>query len=344
MHQLPAGKLPVDLLRRLLLRQPANDPRVIVGPQVGVDAAVIEMGDRYLVAKTDPVTFATEDIGWYAVHVNANDVACCGATPRWFLAAVLLPERSATAGMAETIFDQLSDACRELGISLCGGHTEITHGLDRPIVVGQMLGEVSPDRYVTAAGARVGDVLFLTKSIAIEGTALIARERSQTLGGVLSPEELERCRRLLRTPGISIVREAQLALEAGGVHALHDPTEGGLATGLRELAEASQVGLLVEQEQVPVLSECERICSRLRLDPLGLIASGSLLMAVAPERADVLEQHFATEGLALARIGVVVEAEQGCKVRLTDGQLQALPIFARDELAKLFSPAQGKLP
>src|SRR3569623_2497341 len=222
MHKLPAGKLPVDLLRRLLTRRPAIDPRVIVGPQVGVDVAVIEMGDRYLVAKTDPVTFATEDIGWYAVHVNANDVACCGATPRWFLAAVLLPEQSATAELAESVLDQLSDACRELGISLCGGHTEITHGLERPIVVGQMLGEVSPDRYVTAAGACVGDVLFLTKSIAIEGAALIARERPQPLGGMLSSEELERCRRLLQTPGISVVREALLALEAGGVHALHD--------------------------------------------------------------------------------------------------------------------------
>ncbi len=338
MHPLLPGKLPVDLLRRLLASAPTADPRVIVGPRVGVDAAVIEMGDRYLVAKTDPVTFATDDIGWYAVHVNANDVACCGATPRWFLATVLLPEHGATAELAESIFSQLADACRELNVSLCGGHTEITHGLDRPIVVGQMLGEVSPERFVTAAGARVGDVLLVTKAIALEGTSLIAREAPELLAGVFSPEELEHCRSLLRSPGISVVREARLALEAGGVHALHDPTEGGLATGLRELAEASQVGLVVERAAIPVLDECGRICQQLSLDPLGLIASGSLLLAAAPERAEAIEQRLASENLAVARIGQVVPAEQGCTLRRADGRLEPLPVFERDELARLFSP------
>ncbi|HVX63856.1 MAG TPA: AIR synthase family protein, partial [Pirellulales bacterium] len=270
MPPLPAGKLPVDLLRRLLARHAIDDPRVIVGPSVGVDAAVIEMGDRCLVVKTDPVTFAADEIGWYAVHVNANDVACCGAAPRWFLATVLLPEQAATAELAESIFEQLSRACGELGVSLCGGHTEITHGLQRPIVVGQMLGETSRERLVTAAGARPGDALLITKAIALEGTALIARECPEQLGDALSQNELEHCRQLLHEPGISVVREARLALEVGGVHALHDPTEGGLAAGLRELAEASQAGLIVEQAEIPVLPECERICRRLGLDPLGL--------------------------------------------------------------------------
>lgn len=338
MSPLLPGKLPADLLRRLLASAPAADPRVIVGPRVGVDAAVIEMGDRYLVAKTDPVTFATDDIGWYAVHVNANDVACCGATPRWFLATVLLPEHGATAELAEKIFGQVADACRDLDVSLCGGHTEITHGLDRPIVVGQMLGEVSPERFVTAAGARVGDVLLVTKAIALEGTALIAREAPELLAGALAPEELAHCRSLLRSPGISVVREARVALEAGGVHALHDPTEGGLATGLHELAEASQVGLVVDRAKIPVLDECERICQQLSLDPLGLIASGSLLLAVAPEYADIVEQRLASEHLAVARIGQVVPAEQGCTLRRADGRLEPLPVFQRDELARLFSP------
>ena len=312
---------------------------MIVGPGVGVDAAVIEMGDRCLVVKTDPVTFAADEIGWYAVHVNANDVACCGATPRWFLATVLLPEQVATAELAESIFEQLSRACGELGVSLCGGHTEITHGLQRPIVVGQMLGETSRERLVTAAGARPGDALLLTKAIALEGTALIARECPEQLSDALSQNELEHCRQLLHEPGISIVREARLALEVGGVHALHDPTEGGLAAGLRELAEASQAGLIVEQADIPVLPECERICRQLGLDPLGLIASGSLLMAAAPDHAAKIIQRLTGEGIAVARIGEVTPAEQGCQLRSPDGQFFPLPVFVRDELARLFSPS-----
>src|SRR5581483_3648355 len=137
--QLPSGKLPAEMLRSLLARFAPNDPRVVVGPRVGVDAAVIDMGDRYLVAKTDPVTFAADEIGRYAVNVCANDVACCGAVPRWFLATVLLPEQNTTRALVEQIFAELSDACHRLSVSLCGGHTEITVGLDRAIVVGQML-------------------------------------------------------------------------------------------------------------------------------------------------------------------------------------------------------------
>lgn len=336
MAHIPVGKLPASLLDRLLQQYTSPDPRVIVGPRIGEDAAVIDMGDRYLVAKTDPVTFATDEIGWYAVHVNANDVACCGATPRWFLATLLLPETKTTESLVEDIFRQIGAACRELGIALVGGHTEITYGLNRPIVVGQLLGEVAPDRFVTSRGAQVGDKIILTKGIAVEGTALIAREKRDELRGVLSPDELDRCAGFLHVPGISVVNDARLAVEAGGVHALHDPTEGGLATGLRELARAAGVGLVVEQSAIPVLRECERLCRHFGLDPLGLIGSGSLLIAAAPGRADAIVARLTDTRIAAAVIGEIVPAEQGCAMRFPDGTRQPLPVFERDEIARLF--------
>ena len=163
---------------KLLTRFAPHDPRIIVGPRTGEDAAVFDFGDRYLVAKTDPITFATNQIGWYAVNVNANDVAVMGGEPRWFLATVLLPAGQATAELAEAIFAQIHDACEALGVSLAGGHTEITLNLDRPIVSGTMLGEVTPDRLITTAGAQIGDAVLLVKPVPIEGTALIALERA----------------------------------------------------------------------------------------------------------------------------------------------------------------------
>lgn len=135
----PLGKLPAADLARLLKRYAPSDPRLVIGGAVGEDAAVIEMGDRYLVATTDPITFATNEIGWYAVNINANDIACTGAAPRWFLATLLLPENKSTPELVERIFEQISSACAELGITLAGGHTEITYGLDRPIVIGQFV-------------------------------------------------------------------------------------------------------------------------------------------------------------------------------------------------------------
>jgi len=333
---IPLGKLPAELLRRLLERYGTSDPRVLAGPGVGEDAAIIEMGDRCLVAKTDPVTFATDEIGYYAVHVNANDVACCGAVPRWFLATLLLPERGTTPEMVERIFSQIAEACRPLGVSLCGGHTEITYALDRPVVVGQMLGEVARDGYLTTSGARVGDALVLTKGIAVEGTAIIAREKRDELRAVADEAELGRCAGFLHEPGISVVRDAAVAIRSGGVHALHDPTEGGVATGLWELAQAARVGLIVDEPRLPVLPECETLCRQFGLDPLGLIGSGSLLIASARDRAAAMVERLRSEGIAAAEIGEVVPAEQGCRFRSADGRLRPLPSFARDEITRLF--------
>lgn len=334
---LPVGKLPPQLLGDLLARYAIPDRRVVVGPGTGIDATLIDMGDRLLVAKTDPITFATDEIGWYAVHVNANDVACCGAAPKWFLATVLLPAASATPKMAEGIFRQMADACQSLGAVLCGGHTEITQGLAQPIVVGQMLGEVAPGRYVTAAGARPGDAIVLSKGFAIEGTALVAREKRDALGGVLAEEELRRSAEFLHDPGISVVRDARIALEVGGVHAMHDPTEGGLATGLRELAQASGVGLRLEESRLPLLPECERLCRHFGLDPLGLIASGALLLAVEGQRATAIVERLRSEGIQATVLGEAVPAEEGLRLCRADGSTRELPNFARDEIARLFS-------
>ena len=326
--------MPAEHLARLLARYAPSDERIVLGPGVGRDAAVICFGDHYLVAKTDPITFASDEIGWYAVHVNANDIACTGATVRWFLATLLLPEACTDAALVDTIFDQIVGACAELGLGLVGGHTEITHGINRPIVVGCMLGEVVPGRLVRPDGARPGDVLLVTKGIAVEGTAIIAREKNSGLAG-LDRLFLERCRGFLHDPGISVVRDAAVATAAGEVHAMHDPTEGGLATGLWELAEAAGVGLEVDEAAIPVLPETRTLCARLGLDPLGLIASGALLLAVAPDDAAVILAALSKAGIAAACIGRVVERERGIVLRSATGK-RPLPRFERDEIARLF--------
>ena len=338
-ERLPVGKLPAELLASLL-DQVGHDPQVLLGPKVGADAAVLDWGDRVLIATADPVTFATDLIGWYAVQVNANDVACLGGTPRWFLATLLLPEDS-TEEQAQEVFQQLLSACQDLGVSLVGGHTEVTYGLDRPIVMGAMLGDAPRDRVVWPAGAQPGDVLLLTKGIALEGTALLAREASGVLGqrGV-SPETLERARRLLFTPGISVVREALAACDAGGVHAMHDPTEGGLATGLLEMAQGAGVGLEVDGAAVPVLPECWEVCEALGLDPLGLLASGSLLLAASDRSAEAVQHALLGRGIQVSAIGWVTDASQGMRLRI-GGELRDLPRFPRDELARFLSEAGG---
>ena len=176
------GKFPPELLGRLLGSIRIDDPRVVLGPRIGEDAAALDFGDRLLVAKADPVTFATERAGWYAVQVCANDVACTGATPRWFMATILAPEWFSEDD-ASRLFEDLLSACNELNVSLIGGHSEVTQGIQRPIVMGTMLGEVDRDRLITTGGAQEGDSIVVTKGLAIEGTAILARDCAGNLRG-----------------------------------------------------------------------------------------------------------------------------------------------------------------
>ena len=328
------GKLPHALLAKLLAGLAADDPRVVVGPRVGEDAAAIAFGDRLLLAKTDPITFATDLIGWYAVNVNANDIACMGGEPRWFMATLLLPER-ATQKEISAIFAQIGEACRGLGVTAVGGHTEITLGIDRPVLVGCMLGEVEREGLVTSGGARPGDALILSAPIAIEGTALLAREVGEELvvKGV-SEGCVARARNLLFAPGISVVGAARAALQAGGVTALHDPTEGGLATGLLEMSLASGVGLEVEEEAIPVLPETREVCAALGLEALGLIASGSLLIAAQREAAEGTVEALREAGGEAAIIGRALGEGEACWLMSQAGELRPLLGFARDELAR----------
>ena len=327
-----AGKLPSDLLARLLARLPA-EPRLLLGPGVGRDAAAIDLGGgRVLVAKADPVTFATEQIGRYVVHVNANDVACLGARPAWFLATVLLPE-GATADLAEQIFEQIRVACDELGVVPIGGHTEITLGLERPIIAGAMLGETTADALVRPDGARAGDHLILSKGIALEGTALLARDVPEELRARGVPAGvIDDAARLLEEPGISVVPEALAACATGSVHALHDPTEGGLATALLELAQAAGLSVRLRRDDVVILPETAAICDALRLDPFGLLASGALLIAVPEEACDSVRHAIEAEEISVACIGDLASGQRDAIIDPWSGE--PLRQFERDELAR----------
>ena len=339
----PVGKLPPRVLENLLARcSVPKRSRVVLGPRFGEDAAVIDLGPKYLVAKTDPITFTAERIGWYAVNINANDIATLGARPLWFLATLLLPESRTTTALARSIFLDILRACRALGVTLCGGHTEITAGLTRPVVVGQMLGEVEKSKLVRKESQRPGDLIILTKGIALEGTAILAREKSGGLARKLGKATVRRAQRLLFHPGISVVREALLAVRHGGIRAMHDPTEGGLLCGLYELARAGRVGLRVWKEKVPVLPETRAFSQILGFDPFALIASGALLVVTSRETAAKLLRTFASNRIAAAVIGEVCRESQGTQM-VEEGRTRPLRVPAQDELARLLPPRDAVL-
>lgn len=338
------GKFPPALLERLLQSAETKDPRVLLGPRVGEDAAALDFGDRLLVAKTDPVTFASERAGWYAAQVCANDVACTGATPLWFMAVILAPDWF-TEKDAAGVFEDILSACGELGVTLIGGHSEVTQGIERPIVMGTMLGEVERDRLLTTGGAQEGDSIVVTKGLAVEGTAILCRDLAGDLAAAgMSADAIESGAALLHAPGISVLPEARIATAQKEVHSMHDVTEGGLITALHEIASASGLGIAIEEGSVPVLPETRETCNALGLDPLGLLGSGALVVTLPAVRAPGLLTSLERAGIGAWEIGQMLPAEEGRVLFASSGDEVALPVFHRDELARYFSLSQHPRP
>ena len=324
---LPAGKLAPELLAALI--DTDLPPEVVLGPRIGEDACAIEVEAGTLVAATDPITLTGDEVGAFAVAVNANDVAVTGVRPRWFLACVLLPEGS-TRSDVEALFAGMRRALERVGAALVGGHTEVTGAVRQPVVVGQMLG-IAQGRTVPTGGLAPGDQVVQIGPAPVEGAAVLA--------DLLPPERISRVARPVRdaaraaldAPGISIVEPA-LAAAGMGACALHDPTEGGLSAGLHEMADASGVSIVIEPERIQWFEPGVALCVAAGLDPWGTLASGTLLAGFNPGRLDDALHGLGRMGHTVSVIG---RAGSGCGVGFSSGT--ALTRFERDELSR-FEP------
>ena len=332
--KLKKGKIDHALLAGLLAGKSRSSARIIIGPSIGEDTAVIDMGDKYLLAKTDPITHAGNRIGHYAVHVNANDIAAMGGTPLWFLATVLMPAESSSDEL-KLIFDQLADTCDSLNIGWCGGHTEVTSAVTNPVVIGQMLGEAEKCELKPSRGALAGDLVFITKTTAIEGTAIMALEGSDKFRSDIDGKLLEKAYRYLDDPGISVLKESSLVKSIAEVHALHDPTEGGVATGIWELAMASGLGVRIYEKDIPITEETKALAKSFGINPLGTFASGSLLIAVSKAGSKEVTARLTAEKIPVTCIGEMIPKDMGM-ILVTDKGDSPLPLFSQDELSRIF--------
>ena len=331
---LPAGKLPNDLLRKFLNQFEFQDPSVLINPGIGEDTAAVDVEpEEVLVLKSDPITFATDAIGQYAVLINANDIATSGAKPRWLLTTLLFP-CGVTPSEIHDIFQELKEFCRRWDITLCGGHTEITDAVTRPVVTGMMAGTVARSCLIDKRNMAAGDRVLLTKGVAVEGTAIIAREFGSRLAQLgLSRHEIEIGRQFLSN--ISIIAEARIAAQSSATSAMHDVTEGGLATALEEMSIAGGHQIKIDMDAIPVFDETRKICRLLEIQPLGLIGSGSLLISCREAGCRTLIEAIRREGIEVTCIGQVLDEGQGIKAT-KKGRHTDWPQFEVDEITRLF--------
>jgi hydrogenase maturation factor len=331
-------KLRPDVLVNLVFgRVGVRDPSVVVGPAIGEDSAIIDLGGFYLVVHSDPITGAVASVGWLSVHVAGNDVAVRGARPRWFLPVILLPEGS-SLDLVDSITSQIDTALRELEAMVIGGHSEYTPGLDRPIISMTALGLVEKDKLVLTSGARVGDYVVMTKSAAVEGTSILAIDFEEELSGRGVPRwVLEKAKRYSKM--ISVVREALELAEGRYATSMHDPTEGGLIGGLTEVAYASKKTIEVWENRIPIAEETRIICGALKVDPLKLISSGVLIATIPEGRVEEALGRLKGVGVEVAVIGRVKEYNGSLlELHRLDGSAERFEeVHVEDELMRIVS-------
>ena len=324
------GKIPTEVLQKIVFKNlGAKRGDVVLSSSIGEDAAIVKSGNQILAISSDPITGAEEWLGWLAVHVSANDVATRGIQPRWFNSIILLPKNSTTE-LVEKICTQMDKAARQLNVAIVGGHCEVTPGIDHPLVAGCAIGVAEKGKYVSSSGARIGDHIILTKGTGIEGTAILASDRRAELLKVFDEIFVKNAENFFEK--ISVVKDALTAFRIGGVSAMHDPTEGGVAGGLHELADAANVGFQVYEKKILVPEETHKICAHFGVDPLQLISSGSLLIVAEEEKTGEIISSLSKNGVQASIIGEVTEAALGRKLVTKGGEKTELVRPVSDHL------------
>ncbi len=317
-----------------------KDKSVMIGPQHGVDAGVIELtDDLVMVIKEDP-TFGMPVImpffGWAIVHICASDVACLGVPPRYMTICLMLPPGTEDS-VLEMTWKQVHEECEKLGIAIVGGHTGIYPGIGYPLNGGcTMIGIGRKDQITPANNARVGDRLIITKGPAIEAVGILAYQAEKALREKLGKGLLNKAKKMMME--MTVVKDALTA--APYAHAMHDATEGGLLNGVAEMAIASRIGVTVYEDKIVVPEEVEAVCRYFAIDPLISISEGTLIIAAPPERTPRMIKELEKNGISAFDIGEFT-ASGHIFVR-RDGKREELkPVKVDPFWAAYFSTLQG---
>jgi hydrogenase maturation factor len=188
---------------------------------------------------------------------------------------------------------------------------------------------------ITPKGASPGDCILLTKGVPIEATAILAREFPDRLKDVCTPDEIQAAGEYLYDPGISVVKDCRIARQAGRISAMHDPTEGGVAGALWELAEACGHTLVIDPYTIPISSISMKICTAFDIDPLKTIASGALLLTCPSVDAPLICAALQNEGIHCVEIGTIQDGAVQVWQKISGNRI-LLHRPERDEIARVF--------
>ncbi|SET41439.1 AIR synthase family protein [[Clostridium] polysaccharolyticum] len=324
------GKIPETVLKRSVFKQIHHRRNeVLLRPGVGEDCAMLQVGpDEVLVMSTDPITGTTKEIGTFAVHVTANDIASSGAEPIGILLTLILPEQISESDIKQ-IMKEAEAVCEELNIEIMGGHTEVSKAVNQPLISVTGIGKIKKNEMLKTAGLKPGQELVMTKWAGLEGTAILAKEKENELRGRFHQDFIDRAKEMFQY--ISVVREAKIA-KMMGVSSMHDVTEGGIFGALWEAAAASGAGIEVDLKKIPIKQETIEICEIFDLNPYMLMSSGCML--ISTDKGNALVEALKNEGISSAIIGRVIKGND--RIIINEDEKRYLEPPKTDELYKAF--------
>lgn len=312
---------------------------VIVPPASGIDAGVIDIGHgQVLLVAEDPI-FAIpgqplELFGWYTVHIGASDIAVMGVRPQYMTYSLLMPPDFPEKDLI-IVTESIHRAAQELDIAIVGGHTGYYPGFAAPTIGGITVFAITKRQdFVTPAGACPGDSVLLTKGPAIESAGILSVLREEDLLSKYPQELVKKAQGLISQ--MSVVRDALTAMEAGGVTAMHDATEGGVMGGLSEIAEASSVGMEIDETLFLNPEEVRMVCEYFALDPIAAIAEGSLIITAKPDSADGIIGALRDAGIPASVIGKVTDDPENRWITRMDGKRERLAMPDQDPFWPVF--------
>ena len=333
--KLPIGKLDSEILQKIIFDNIIyKRDEVITGAGIGEDCATLDFGQLECVTSTDPITASVKDVGRLSIHISCNDIASNGIEPVAILLTVLLPEGT-TESDAETIMKQAAKAAADCNVQIAGGHTEVTTAVNQPVIVSTAFGRAVKGGSQTAKKMQPGDRIYVTKSLALEGTGIIAGEKGEVLikAGILTAAEVSEAHTMLDL--VSVVREGVIAGKIG-THGMHDITEGGVLGAVWEMCDISGCGAVLHEDAMPLSDITKKLAAHFNFNPLRMISSGSMLILAAPEKnggtAEALEKAMADAGIELTLIGTVTEHGEKAKLVHKDGTEETVAAPSADSI------------
>ena len=295
---LRTGKIPESVLKRSVLRQiKTKREEVLLGAGIGGDCAAIDGGDCIYVMSTDPITNSKENAGSLAIIAATNDIAASGARAMAVMLSMIYPQGTEEESI-KAVMKDVERTCAKLNVQAIGGHTEVSTAVNRPIITATGIGRTDKGRLITAAGAKSGDDIVVTKWIGIEGAYLLANENGDKLSEALTDSFIDKVRKTENY--LSVIPEADIAVNMD-VSAMHDMSEGGVFAALWEMAEASGKGFTVDIKAIPVRQEVIEVCEVFGLNPYELDSGGSML--IASSKGHDLVRELKAAGIDAAVIG-----------------------------------------